>query len=71
MLPRIVFFLDTHELLKWREDEEEDVRNYWMNLRERGDSEKLKQETLDRDLWRIRCEKGYRSVVRQTTAERT
>ena len=28
---------------------------------------KLKEEALDRALWRLRCGRGYRSVVRQAT----
>jgi hypothetical protein len=38
-------------------DDLKEKRGYW----------KLKEETLDRTLWRTRCERGYGLVVRQTT----
>jgi hypothetical protein len=37
------------------------------DLKETSGSWKLKEEALARTLWRIRLEKGYRPVVRQTT----
>jgi hypothetical protein len=38
-------------------DDLKEKRRYW----------KLKEEALDRTLWRIRFGRGYRPVVRQTT----
>jgi hypothetical protein len=37
------------------------------NLKENRRYWKLKEEALDRTLWRTRFEKGYGPVVRQTT----
>jgi hypothetical protein len=50
---------------KWRDDEGEDVSSYWMTEKKRN--WKLKEEALDRTMWRIRFGRGYGPVVRQTT----
>jgi hypothetical protein len=49
------------------EDEEEDVRNYRMALKKRRGYWKLKDETANSTLRRIRFERGYGPVIRQTT----
>jgi hypothetical protein len=41
------------------------------DLKEKRRQWKLREGAIDCDLWRIDFETGYRSVVRQTTAERT
>jgi hypothetical protein len=52
------------ERRKRLEDEEEDVSSYWMTLRKREDSYwKLKEEELDRAVWRIRFRSGFEPVV--------
>jgi hypothetical protein len=49
-----------------REDEDEDVSSYYMT-KEKRRYRNLKQETMDRTVWKIRFGKGYRPVARQTT----
>jgi hypothetical protein len=44
---------------------EEDVGSYWMNLR-KGEDIHLKEESLDRSMWRVRFGRGIGPVVRQT-----
>jgi hypothetical protein len=46
-------------------DEEEDVSSYWATLRKR-EFWNLKEEALDRALWRTRCGRSCGPVVRQT-----
>jgi hypothetical protein len=53
-------------LRKARKDEEEDLSSYWM-IRETRRCRKLKEEALDRTLWRTRFGRGYEPVVRQST----
>jgi len=50
---------------KWREDGEEDVRSYWMTLKDRRGYSHLKEEALDRTMWRHRFGGGFGPVVRQ------
>jgi hypothetical protein len=45
------------------EDEEEYVISYWMTLRNRG-YWKLKEEALDRTVWRTGFGRGYGPVVK-------
>ena len=49
----------------WREDEEEEVSSSWMTLKKRKDTEKLKEDALDRTLWRTRFGRVYGPVIRQ------
>jgi len=63
--------------LKWKyrptyflfsqEDKEEDVGSYWITLRKGEDTLILKEEALDRTMWRTRFGRGFGPVVRQTT----
>jgi hypothetical protein len=43
-----------------------DVGSYWMTLR-KGDDTLLKEEALDRTMWRACFGRGFGPVVRQTT----
>jgi hypothetical protein len=52
---------------KWQQDEEEDVGSCWMTLR-KGEDTLLKEEALDRTIWRAGFGRGFGPVVRQTTA---
>jgi len=45
------------------EDEEEDVGRYWMTL----GYWKLKEEAIDRTVWRTYCGRGYGPVLRLAT----
>ena len=49
----------------WQEEEEEDVRSYWMTLRTGEDILHLKEEALDRTMWRHHFGGGFGPVVRQ------
>jgi len=51
----------------WQEEEEEDVRSYWMTLRTGEDILHLKEEALDRTMWRHHFGGGFGPVVRQNT----
>jgi hypothetical protein len=44
-------------------DKEEDVGSYWM---ERRGYSHLKEEAVDRTMWRARFGRGFGPVVRQT-----
>jgi hypothetical protein len=52
--------------LKLQEDEEEDVRSYWMTFKDRRGYSHLKEEALDRTVWRNRFGRGFGPVVSQT-----
>ena len=47
--------------------QEEDVRSYWMTLRTKRGYSHLKEEALDRTMWRHRFGGGFGPVVRQNT----
>jgi hypothetical protein len=49
-----------------RGDEEEDVSSYSMTSRNGEEYWKLKEEALERTLWRSCFRRGYGPVVRQT-----
>jgi hypothetical protein len=53
------------EGLKWRGDDEEHVSSYRMALKETRGYWELKEEALDRTVWKIFFGKGYGPVVRQ------
>jgi hypothetical protein len=52
--------------IKWREDEEEDISIGWMTLKGMKSYWKLKEEALDRTLWRTGFGRGCGAVARQT-----
>jgi len=48
----------------WRENEEEDVSRYWITLQEKRGYWKLKEEAINRTLWRTHFGRGYGPFVR-------
>jgi len=55
------------ERYKGWKDEEEGVVIYWMTFRKHVDTGPLKEETLDRNVWRTSFGREYGPVVRHTT----
>jgi hypothetical protein len=55
------------ERYKGWEDKEEGVVIYWMSFRKSKNTGNLKEETLDRNVWRTSFGREYGPVVRHTT----
>ena len=51
--------------------EEEDVSSYWMTLRKREGTEKLKEGTLDCSVWKTRFGKGARQTTESVNVHNT
>jgi hypothetical protein len=65
LLKSVLSKLFTHLYLQ--EDEEEDVRNYWMTFKDRRGYSHLKAEALDPTMWKNRFCGGVGPVIRQNT----
>jgi hypothetical protein len=64
-MKRVTVALNFFYAVKGQEDEEEDVGSYWMTKEWLGYSH-LKEEALDRTVWRAGFGRGFGPVVRQT-----
>jgi hypothetical protein len=53
-------------MTQWQEDEEEDVGKLLDDLKERRGYSHMKEEALDRTIWRARFGRDSGPVVRQT-----